>query len=246
MLRLRRIVQPDPDSLVVRDGGSTYEAALRRRPGARRITLRVSSATGAIALTLPARASIASAQAFLDAHAGWIAARVARLPERLPFTPGTVVPLRGVPHRIVHRPGARATTQAARDEAGDAVVAVSGGLDAVPGRVRRFLVAEAQADLAASVARHTAALGTVTARVTLRDTRSRWGSCSSTGALSFSWRLILAPTLVLDYLAAHECAHLKELNHSHRFWRIVHDLCPATDEAERWLRRHGTELYRYG
>ena len=82
--------------------------------------------------------------------------------------------------------------------------------------------------------------------IAIRDTKSRWGSCSSTGTLSFSWRLIMAPPLVLDYLAAHEVAHLKELNHSNRFWTLLHELCPATDEAERWLKRHGAELHRYG
>jgi predicted metal-dependent hydrolase len=91
-----------------------------------------------------------------------------------------------------------------------------------------------------------ARLGVPFGRLTLRDTRSRWGSCSSTGALSFSWRLILAPAEVLDYLAAHEVAHLKEMNHSPAFWRVLRDLCPATDSAEAWLKRNGTGLHRFG
>jgi predicted metal-dependent hydrolase len=82
--------------------------------------------------------------------------------------------------------------------------------------------------------------------IVVRDTRTRWGSCSVKRCLSFSWRLVLAPPFVLDYLAAHEVAHLREMNHSHRFWRIVHDICPHTQEAERWLKRHGTELHRFG
>jgi predicted metal-dependent hydrolase len=82
--------------------------------------------------------------------------------------------------------------------------------------------------------------------MTVRDTKSRWGSCSASGCLNFSWRLILAPPFVLDYLAAHEVAHLKEMNHSQRFWRTVHKLCPRTEDAERWLKRHGTELHKYG
>jgi predicted metal-dependent hydrolase len=80
----------------------------------------------------------------------------------------------------------------------------------------------------------------------VRDTKSRWGSCSARGNLNFSWRLILAPAFVLEYLAAHEVAHLKEMNHSPRFWRLVHGVCPKTIEAERWLKRHGTELHRFG
>lgn len=210
------------------------------------MTLRVSGATGEVTLTLPRRADLEAAQIFLDAHAGWIAGRMARLPERVPFLPGTLVPLRGRPHRIVHWSRVRGATRASLDDAGEAVIAVSGEEAAVPGRVRRFLLDEATRDLREAADRHAARLGARIARLTLRDTTSRWGSCSSSGALSFSWRLILAPPSILDYLAAHEVAHLRELNHSHRFWAIVHDLCPTTEEAERWLKRHGSALHRYG
>ena len=210
------------------------------------MTLRVSAATGGVALTLPLRAELGSARRFLDSQAGWIATRVAKLPNRVALAAGTDVPLRGTPHRIVHWSAVRGTTRATRDGAGAPVIAVCGPPDGLPGRVRRFLRAEAESDLQTCVSTHAASLGVEVARVTLRDTTSRWGSCSSTGSLSFSWRLILAPTFVLDYLAAHEVAHLKELNHSHRFWKLVHDLCPATQEAERWLKRNGTGLHRYG
>ena len=245
MLRLRRIVAPDPDHLTVTEGNTPYRIAVRRRPGSRRMTLRVSGSTGEIALSLPPRAAIGDAQRFVDAHAGWIASRLARVPDRIAFAAGAMVPLRGVPHRIVHRFGTRNATRAVR-EGEEAVIAVAGDEASISGRLRRFLVAEAQRDLVAAVSRHADALGLTASRITIRDTRSRWGSCSSAGALSFSWRLILAPPFVLDYLAAHECAHLKELNHSHRFWTLVHGLCPATDEAEAWLKRHGTGLHRFG
>jgi predicted metal-dependent hydrolase len=96
------------------------------------------------------------------------------------------------------------------------------------------------------VKRYCARLGVVAKRITVRDTTSRWGSCSARGALSFSWRLVLAPPMVLDYLAAHEVAHLRELNHSPRFWRLVKLACPQTDEAEEWLKRHGSDLHRFG
>jgi predicted metal-dependent hydrolase len=105
---------------------------------------------------------------------------------------------------------------------------------------------EARRDLSQSVAVYATRLGQRPARVTLRDTRSRWGSCTARGELNFSWRLILAPPVVLDYLVAHEMAHLREMNHSPRFWALTHELCPHVDEAERWLKRHGSELHRYG
>lgn len=251
MLRLRRFFQAsptvvEPDRLVVDMGARAVEVGLRRRESARRMTLRVSSATGEVVLTLPTRASLAGAQAFLDSHSGWIAQRLSRLPDRMPFEAGAQVPLRGVPHRIVHWSRVRGATRATLDAAGEPVIAVCGDAATIPGRVRRFLAAEAEADLAAAVALHAAGLGVAARRITLRDTRSRWGSCSSTGALSFSWRLILAPSFVLDYLAAHEVCHMREMNHSHRFWRLVHGQCPRTEEAENWLNRHGSALHRYG
>jgi predicted metal-dependent hydrolase len=251
MLRLRRFGQPSPapelpHRLSVEIGGRQVDVDLRHRPTARRMTLRVSSATGGVMLTLPPGVPLRGAQTFLDSHAGWIGQRLSRLPDRTTFLPGAVVPLRGSPHRIVHWSRVRGTTRRSLDETGEPVIAVCGDESAVPGRVRRFLAVEAEADLREAVLRHTAALGVAARRISLRDTRSRWGSCSSTGALSFSWRLILAPPFVLDYLAAHEVAHLKEMNHSHRFWRLVHGLCPRTEEAERWLNRHGSGLHRYG
>ncbi|MDB5558912.1 MAG: metal-dependent hydrolase [Enterovirga sp.] len=245
-LLYRRASPPEPATIEVRHEGSTFQVALRRRPGVRRLTLRVSSATGQILLTVPEHATFASAKIFAEAHGGWLAARIARVPERVGFVPGSNVPIRGVPHRIAHRPGLRVSAQQEAGEGGEPLLLVSGGSEAVPGRVRRFLTGEAGKDLRVAVAQHTAALGIPARRIAIRDTKSRWGSCSSTGTLSFSWRLIMAPPFVLDYLAAHEVAHLKELNHSHRFWTLLRELCPATNEAEAWLKRHGAELHRYG
>lgn len=234
------------DRLTVLCDGRAVPVTLRRREGSRRMTLRVSGATGEIALTVPGRADLKAAQTFLDSHAGWVAARIAKLPARVRFLAGASVPLRGEPHRIVHWSRVRGATRASMDQDGAAVIVASGDVAAVPGRIRRFLVEEAMGDLRDAVARHAARIDAKPLRVTLRDTTSRWGSCSSTGALSFSWRLILSPSFVLDYLAAHEVAHLRELNHSHRFWKIVHDICPATEQAEAWLKRHGSGLHRYG
>jgi predicted metal-dependent hydrolase len=156
------------------------------------------------------------------------------------------VPVRGAPHRIVHWSTIRGLTRATTDPKGEPILAVSGEVSAVTRRVTDFLKREALKDLNAAVDRHTAALGIPARKVTVRDTASRWGSCSSKGHLSFSWRLIMAPPLVLDYLAAHEVAHLKEMNHSHRFWALTHRLCPKTEEAEAWLKRNGASLHRYG
>jgi predicted metal-dependent hydrolase len=225
--------------------GAVHQVALRRLPSARRFTLRVRAASRDVVLTMPARASLKAAREFAERHADWIGARLDRLPELVYFEPSSFVPLRGVDHGIVHRPDARGVAWTA--EGGDGpILYVAGGLAHVPRRVADFLKREARRDLEAATARHCAALGVTKRRITLRDTTSRWGSCSSTGALNFSWRLILAPPFVLDYLAAHEVAHLVHMDHSPAFWRITRRLFPETDRAEAWLKAHGAGLHRYG
>ena len=236
----------EPAHLEVSHDGHVFRVGVRRRANARRMTLRVSNATGEVALTVPERTDLDAARRFARAHAGWIAARLARIPPRVAFEADAEIPLRGVPRRIVHRPELQASVEAVTDPDGQALIAVSVEPARLARAVRTFLAREARRDLAHCVGRHTAALGLAPRPIAVRDTRSRWGSCSSHGSLSFSWRLILAPPFVLDYLAAHEVAHLRELNHSQRFWRIVQGLCPRTDEAERWLKRHGADLHRYG
>lgn len=246
LVLFRRRAPPVPERLDVVHAGETHSVRVRPRPGVRRFTLRVSMATGEAVLTMPEQGDMAAARRFLDAHAGWIAQRMQRVPLRVPFEAEAIVPLRGEPHRIVHWSGVRGSAGAARDAAGQPIIAVAGEAPHVPRRVKDFLLGQARRDLSAAVARHTSALGVPARSITLRDTRSRWGSCSAQGRLNFSWRLILAPPMVLDYLAAHEVAHLAELNHSDRFWRLTYRLCPGTDEAEAWLKRHGSSLHRYG
>lgn len=196
-------------------------------------------------MTVPARASVVTAQKFATSHGVWIATRLARVPERVPLAAGALLPLRGVPHRVIHR-GERSRATIAETVDGEAVIAVSCEAPHVPRRVRDFLEREARKDLTEAVRTYTIALGQAPKRITIRDTRSRWGSCTARGDLNFSWRLILAPPLVLDYLVAHEMAHLREMNHSPRFWALVGSLCPNVDEAERWLKRNGAALHRFG
>jgi predicted metal-dependent hydrolase len=195
---------------------------------------------------MPTRGSFKAAQDFAQRHGAWIAARLQRLPQATPLRDGEIIPLRGEPHRIVHRGGARGTVTIATGESGEKLLCVAGDAPYVGRRVRDFLKREAKRDLEAA-SRHAAQqLGVAIKRVTVRDQSSRWGSCSTTGVLSYSWRLILAPGHVLDYLAVHEVAHLVEMNHSPRFWRLVHRLCPDCARAKAWLDANGNDLHRYG
>ena len=209
--------------------------AVRRSARARRLTLRVGRTDGAVTLTLPARSALAEGRAFLASHATWIARQVAAAPPARPVRVGGTIPLGGRDVPVVAGGG-----RAARMH-GDAV-AVPDDARAGP-RVAALLKATARAALAERVAHHAAALGRTPGRLTLRDPRSRWGSCSGRGDLMFSWRLVMAPAAVLDYVAAHEVAHLAHMDHSARFWTCVERLVPDHAPRRAWLRREGAGLH---
>ncbi|HTV33370.1 MAG TPA: SprT family zinc-dependent metalloprotease [Methylocella sp.] len=233
----------------VAHAGTIYKIQLRRSSAARRFTLRVRAATQDVVLTIPARGSLSEAKLFVNRHAAWIGTKLQLLPDKIPLTLGRLVPLRGVLHLIVDRPARRRGVwleDGRPDNGGEPLICVNTEPSFVARRVRDFLIKEATRDIKAAVERHAERLGLKYRRITLRDTTSRWGSCSSSGALSFSWRLILSPPFVLDYLAAHECAHLLHMNHSAQFWATVARLTTETARAEAWLKAHGSSLLRFG
>jgi predicted metal-dependent hydrolase len=236
----------EPQSLEVAFDGSVYPVRVRRHRQARRYTLRIQAATREVILTIPSRGSLKEASAFAHKQGGWIAARLGRLPEAAPFAAGTLLPLRSIPHRIVHRPRARGTVWTEIGGNGEPLLCVAGQAAHINRRIGDFLRREAKRELEAAALRYANDLGLAVRRVSVRDQSSRWGSCSTTGLLSFSWRLILAPSQVLNYLAAHEVAHLVEMNHSRKFWRVVKHLCPDHERAKAWLDVNGADLHRYG
>lgn len=237
---------PEPSVLTVAFDGEMYEVRVRRHAQARRYTLRIQAASREVVLSMPVRGSLREANVFAQKQGAWIAARLSRLPRPQPFAHGAVVPLRGVPHRIEHRRGARGTVWAECGDDGAQLLCVAGETPHIARRVRDYLKREAKNDLERASRAAAAALGVAVRRISIRDQTSRWGSCSTSGVLSYSWRLILAPPFVLDYLAAHEAAHLVEMNHSRRFWRLVESICPDVARAKTWLDAHGSDLHRYG
>jgi predicted metal-dependent hydrolase len=234
----------EPASINIVFEREVYLVRLRRHRQARRYTLRIHSVTREVVLTMPPRGSLKQAQEFAEKHGAWIAARLERLPEPAPFADGAVIPLRGIDYRIVHRPGRG--TVSVEESAGERLICVAGEAPHITRRVTDFLKREVKRDLEAASRRAAAALDVAMRRVSVRDQSSRWGSCSSTGVLSYSWRLIFAPPYVLEYLAAHEVAHLLEMNHSRRFWRLVEKIYPDYPRAKSWLDAHGAGLHRYG
>lgn len=215
---------------------------------ARRYTLRLDPRTGGAHLTLPAHADLDDAISFLRRHERWLDGERGRLAGPVAFADGLVMPLRGLPHLIRHAGGRRAVrlAEAGPGDGADGVIWVGGPPDHLARRLTGWLRSQAKSDLTASADIHAGRLGLAARRVGVRDQRSRWGSCARTGALSFSWRLVLAPPFVLDYVAAHEVAHLKEMNHGARFWTLVRRLCPRSEEARTWLTANGADLHRYG
>ncbi len=236
----------EPQAIEVVFDRSIYLVRLRRHRQARRYTLRIQAATREVILTIPPRGTLREAREFAQKHGGWIAARLGRLPEAVRFAEGIVVPLRGVPHRIAHRRGARGTVWIETESEGERLLCVAGEAPHIDRRIGDFLRREAKRELEAASLQFAADLGVNIRRVAVRDQASRWGSCSTAGVLSYSWRLILAPGHVLTYLAAHEVAHLVEMNHSARFWRLVRRLCPEHERAKVWLEVHGSDLHRFG
>lgn len=224
--------------------GRRVPVTLRRNPRARRIILRIDGGRGGgdgVSVTLPRGASAAEGLALVREKADWVLERLSELGPRVAFADGAVVPLGGADYLIRHVPGKRG---AVRREGGEILVA--GRTEHLGRRVRDWFRVQARSEIGPRVREKAGRLGRTPGRITIRDTRSRWGSCSADGNLSFCWRLVMAPVRVLDYVVAHEVAHLAEANHGPRFWQAVDGLTVDADEAREWLRENGEALHRYG
>ncbi len=231
--------------------GVHYPIIVRRHHRARRYTLSVSPSSRQVLLTMPGRGTLEAARRFAEENTPWIIRQIESLPEVVAFTDGALVPLRGRYYRIEHVPGSRAMVRTAPPAQGKGDgesprLCVAGAAPHVPRRITDYLKKQARDDLVKAVRRYEDALAVRASAVRVADQKSRWGSCSQTGRLSFSWRLVMAPPFVLDYLAAHEVSHLVVLDHSAAFWGTLERVCPDWHRARDWLREHGMQLHAYG
>lgn len=211
------------------------------------MTLRVSRTKHAVIMTVPMQCNLSDAGNFLHTHLDWVRQHLRAVPQPVELQHGEVVPYQGVPHRI-HFTGDKISDYLVRAEAsvdGSGRLVVAGSRDGAPRRLANWLTQQAGEQIDKSVRRHALKLGLKPKRIVLRDQSSRWGSCSTTRVLSFSWRLILAPPHVLDYVAAHEVAHLAQMNHGPKFWALVTKTMPKMEESRAWLRVYGMDLHRY-
>jgi predicted metal-dependent hydrolase len=228
-----------PESLTLPTGVARLE--WRRSSRARRVSLRIDPAGGAVIVTLPLRATQKAGMALLMGHVDWVADRLAALPDAIRFEDGATVPIHGVPHRIRHSANARGAAWIMDQE-----LHVTGAAEFLGRRVRDFLRQEARRRLTAVTLAKAGLIGIVPRRVTMKDTSSRWGSCAPDKSIALSWRLVMAPAFVQDYVASHEVAHLRHMNHGPQFWSLVEELTPYKRSAIPWLRAEGARLLRIG
>ena len=238
---MKRIALPQTRALALPDGRS-LELELRRSARARNMLIRILEVEGRAELVLPRRVTVAEGWRFAEEKARWIDARLASLPPHVPFEHGASVLYGGAPLRLFHDSGRRRGAPV-RDGAG---LMVAGPVERMPHAVLRWYVAEARRELGGRAFALAERIGRSVQRLTIRDPETRWGSCSSAGHLSFSWRLMMAPGFVADYVVAHEVAHLKAMHHGPSFWALVDELFGDPDAPRRWLNDHGLMLRRYG
>ncbi|MBX9747716.1 MAG: M48 family metallopeptidase [Hyphomonadaceae bacterium] len=224
--------------------GKRVPVKLIVNPRARNVSVRIDPTRREAIATAPSKRYLKHAAQFAAERAGWIAEELSRLPKGVSLTPGAFVYFRGVEHELAFQRG----RGPARVEPGliPRLIVQASDPALFESRVVRFFKEQAREELIDRVARHAVTLGVKPVKIQVKELRSRWGSCSVDGVLSFSWRLILAPPFVLDYLAAHEVAHLREMNHSRRFWAHVKRCMPNYEAGRDWLHDNGSALHAVG
>lgn len=221
--------------------GQEVGLRFRKNKSAKRLILRFDPTTLDVVVTLPSRASDKQAQRFVDQHIDWIMSQSNKAEALSIIEEGAIIPIEGLEYKICHD----ITKRYGIEMLESGVVFVAGPKEHLPRRLTDYLKKMARERLTAQVVKFTAQLQVRHQRITIRDTKSRWGSCAANGNLNFSWRLILAPPHVLNYVAAHEVAHLEEHNHSPAFWALVEKLDPDWKIARDWLRANGAKLHAY-
>jgi predicted metal-dependent hydrolase len=239
------IAETHPRVFLLAKSGTSVPVRVLIDRRARRVSVRIDAMAREAVATIPAARYALEAIAFATERVDWIADKLGALPPPILFRPGVYIPLRGVIHRLKHAEGGR-SVRTERSTGPTPLLVAPGPREAFADKVRAFLRTAARIDFAQRVSAHCETLKVEARSISIKDMRSRWGSCSSEGRLNFSWRLICAPPFALDYVAAHEVAHLREMNHSPRFWALVERCYPHWREARSWLHERGGALHAIG
>ena len=237
---LKRTAAPAPEPIVIEVERRRIPLRFRRNAKARRLVLRFDAKTQGLVMTLPKRSGLSEALRFVEQSEDWIIRILSKQIAPSVLGHGAKVLYRGQMHNLQLVGGRRGLISVT-----DNILLVPGDEAHAQRRVLDYFKKQALQELSVASRKYASAMETRYSRISIRDQKSRWGSCSTGGVLSYSWRLILAPDFVLDYVAAHEVAHLREMNHGPRFWRLVLTHCPHARQAKQWLKTHGREVHRY-
>jgi predicted metal-dependent hydrolase len=244
--RLKTILSNSRSDPEIDIEGEAVPVRIRRTSQARRISMRADAVKREIRITMPSYAPTKAAIDFVTQKRQWIAARLQSAPAVSPLHPGGTVAVEGEPHLIVWNAGASRTIRRVEGAEGRELH-LGGPQDLVDARIIRWLKSEARRVFEAEIVHYCAAAKENTPRLSLGDPRSRWGSCSSRGTISLSWRLIMAPASVRRSVIAHEVAHIRHMDHSPAFYAWLDALFEGDrTAADRWLKMHGTALQRVG
>ena len=234
---------PAPEPCVIRIEDIDIKLSFKRNARCKRMIMRVAKDGSGLMMTLPKRSTQAEALRFAHASKTWIVKNISNRMPALAFGNGVSVPFHGEIHTIVCPGGKRGLVQL--DQLTKKII-VPGDTAHINRRLTDWFKQQALKDLALASEYYASRMGVEYSALSVRDQTSRWGSCSAGRALSYSWRLVLAPRHVLDYVAAHEVAHIHEMNHGPRFWRLVLTHCKNAKEARNWLKNEARDLHRYG
>ena len=232
-------IKEDHHSLEI--GGRKIPLIVRHHPRARRMTLRLNTVGEGAVVTIPPQASSADALDLARRQSSWLCQHLDEMGERVVLGDGVQIPFQGVQYLVRHREDGHGTVWIE-----DGEINVAGGIEHLSRRLGDWLKKQARTRIVSLAHQKARQIDKTLARITVRDTRTRWGSCSSKGGLSFSWRLIMAPPEILDYVVAHEVAHLAHMNHSSSFWNTVDRLTENAKGGRAWLNDNGTVLHRIG
>jgi hypothetical protein len=212
---------------------------------ANRLTLRIETGGRGLRITVPVGLPEREVDRFLTRHQGWLETKLAKYPDKPKLRPGVKLPVRGVNHLIIHEASKRGSVEQAQDEDGPYLM-VYGDRAGLGRRLADYLKKQAKQDIEPMALQLALKCGKRVKTIRFKDTKSRWGSCTSDGNLAFSWRIMMAPRPIIAYLVAHEVAHLTEMNHGPKFWKLCKQLCEEgghdIEKAKAWLKRNGAAL----
>jgi predicted metal-dependent hydrolase len=223
--------------------GQTIPITLKWNARAKRLILKLDPKGNGVIVTLPEGVSQRQGLRMVEKNRVWIANQLAKQPTPVPFQDGADLMFKGEMYRLNHLPDARGTVWCEEDQK---TIFIAGRADFFERRLSDWLKKQAKETITPQAHTLAARIGKTPRRISVRDTVSRWGSCSAQGNLSFNWRLILAPPHILTYVVAHEVAHLRHMDHSPAFWATVEELGVNAREGRHWLKKNGTFLQRNG